>query len=168
MHKRFIFQKLLFVEVLWAILDAKLFKNEKIKKKRGLKKAITRVWRSVTPETCQRLINAVPSRLRAIIKKNGRRLLGRRTEAAWVNVQRQWFSFGKADTHDNIFKTSTTKKKRTKIENVSKQNSRFARTKHTRTKTYHFYEGVQSWRRVIFASMFVLAWNMRIKSHGFA
>ena len=39
------------------------------------------VWQSVTPETCRQLIDAVPKRLRTIIKKDGGRLLGRRTSA---------------------------------------------------------------------------------------
>ncbi len=69
------------MQVPWAILVEKVLGKKRIKKKKGLKKAITQVWRSVTPETCQKLINAVPTRLKAIIKKDGRRLLGRRTEA---------------------------------------------------------------------------------------
>eukprot|EP00973_Karenia_brevis_P094492 12422777-Karenia_brevis.AAC.1 len=70
-------------EVPWAIIDEKLRKKKgTIKTKKGLKKFVTQVWRSITPEQCKSLIMAVPGRLKMIIKKDGGRLLGRRTEAA--------------------------------------------------------------------------------------
>ena len=40
----------------------------------------TQEWRKITPEMCQKMIAALPGRLRAIIKKKGRRLTGRRTQ----------------------------------------------------------------------------------------
>ena len=69
------------LEVPWAIIDEQLRKKRgKIKTKKGLKKFITKAWRSVSAETCKKLLEAVPGRLQAIIDKEGGRLLGRRTE----------------------------------------------------------------------------------------
>ena len=63
----------------WAVLDTKLGKRHKMKKKQGLKKAITEVWRSVTPAQCRSLLKKVPIRLKQIIKQKGERLHGRRS-----------------------------------------------------------------------------------------
>ena len=70
-------------EVPWAIIDEKLRqKKGAIKIKLGLKREITKIWRGITPEQCRKLIEAVPVRLKAIIQKEGGRLLGKRTEGA--------------------------------------------------------------------------------------
>ena len=41
---------------------------------------IPQVWRSITPAQCRKIIEAVPKRLKGIIKRDGNRLLGRRTQ----------------------------------------------------------------------------------------
>jgi len=51
----------------------------KITSQRGLKRAITKAWRSIGPDECKRLINAFPKRLRLIIKRKGERITGKRT-----------------------------------------------------------------------------------------
>jgi len=63
------------------IIDEKLGKMRgRIKTKMQLKKVITQIWRSITPEQCEKLLLAVPGRLKAIRDKDGERLLGRRTD----------------------------------------------------------------------------------------
>ena len=49
--------------------------------KQGLRRAITEEWRNITPEMCQEIIGKFLDRLKAVIKKKGNRLTGRRTQA---------------------------------------------------------------------------------------
>eukprot|EP00973_Karenia_brevis_P013019 1767353-Karenia_brevis.AAC.1 len=65
----------------WALLDAKL-PQRSIDHPRGLMRAITEEWQKVNPEQCQKLLKAVPSRLKDIIKVEDKRLLTRRTAHA--------------------------------------------------------------------------------------
>ena len=56
-------------------------KNKRaVKIKRGLKRVITKIWRSITRGQCRKLIQNVPVRVKGIIKKDGERLVGRRTQ----------------------------------------------------------------------------------------
>ena len=51
-----------------------------VKTKRGLKGVITKIWRSITRDQCHKLIQNVHVRLNGIVKKDGERLVGRRTQ----------------------------------------------------------------------------------------
>ena len=64
----------------WAHLEEQL-KHKNIKGEMGLKRAINKIWRAVTPAQCKRLIRNVPLRLKEIIAKDGRRLLSRRGQS---------------------------------------------------------------------------------------
>jgi hypothetical protein len=66
-------------EAPWAILKERLAKR-KIKTVQGLRRAITEEWQRISPATCKKIINAVPKRLKMLIKKKGERLTMKRTQ----------------------------------------------------------------------------------------
>ena len=90
-------------EAPWAILCQKLSRM-KIRKKQGLKKAITEVWRSISKEDCQKLIDAVPIRLKTIIQKEGDRLLGRRTSTEWAVGPLIWGQCDRCSSFHGVMK----------------------------------------------------------------
>ena len=56
-------------------------KGQKIRSELALRRRINKIWRAVTPDTCKKLVRAVPIRFKDVIKNGGRRLLSRRGQS---------------------------------------------------------------------------------------
>ena len=61
------------IENVWSVLRGKLG-TEDFESVKKLKSAITREWKKVTPELCDKLICSIGRRLQAVVNKNGEQI----------------------------------------------------------------------------------------------
>ena len=61
------------IENLWSIIRQELSKYE-FNSLRDVKQKIIDIWESFDEEKCMKMINSIPKRLKAIVRKQGQRI----------------------------------------------------------------------------------------------